>query len=361
MTAIGYGNSLRETMYRAGVILEAERATPLSAFVGSGDGNALVLEERPGNKRGDTVKIRFAKANDTAPITSTATILGQEESTTYYEDSVNIRYFGYTGSVDNIPASQNNVSFNLKDGERSRIALQWAYNREKSIINQLVGNTLLNSDADYGRSGGNIVTAQDTNHLYWAPDSSGANTTDALVAADDTAILTTRVIDDLVTRAVSSDYVEWPIAPAETPLGPLYVFVVHPTGYQQIRTNSAASDCYDLQRALLEAGLEPDDSPLFNGEGFIYNNTLVLRSDFCPQGITSAAAQANSRVGAFFGARAGHVVYGEGFTDGNHLGWAEHVQLRRWSCLSDTIWGVKRTIVNDVSWGAFRVAHYSAV
>lgn len=363
MSTTGYSSPLNLTRDRAGLILESELATPTTAFEGTSDTDALVYEDRAGATRGSTHQLTFAAVNRTeAPKGKGDPTVGAESQGTEYTDSVNLRYLKFDGFVENFILEQGLVNFSKKDQEIARLARQWAYTRERTVINQLVGNTLVNTGyTDYGWSGGNIVTAQDTNHIYYCPDSSGANTTDALVAADSTSVLDCGVIQDLVTRAQSTSYVEWPIVPADTPFGPLFILICHPTGYQQLRSSAAGEEVYDLYKAAIQGGVDLSMSPLQTAEGFIYHKTLVLKSDFCPQGITTGAAQANSRVAAFFGARAGHWVYGEGFTDGDHLGYSEHTIHRRLSMLTDTVWGFKRTIVNSASWASIRVVHYSAV
>lgn len=357
--SIGYTNSLVETTYREGVILENERATFVESFRGTSEGSCFKTEDRPGGGRGDKIKIRYgAIDHDAVPKTRSSQVLGQEASTPNYEDEVQIRYGLFDGAVENVIVDQEMVSFSLMDQERSRVALQWAYTKEKSVLNQVCGVTHKNSTADYQLSGGNIVTAQDSNSIIYAGSS---NTSDADVAADTAATVTADMLDDLVLRAESRAYRTWPIVPAETPYGQLYVVVVHGVGFKQLRGTVSSGQIYDLHRSAIEGGNNYDRNPLISGQGFIYNKCLVLRSDFLPRGDTSGAEQANTFRGAFMGAQAGCFVYGQGFTGGNHLGYAEHVQLRRWSFMVDCLYGFKRGIVNGESWGCMTFVHYSPV
>lgn len=369
MSTIGYGSALNEQSYRPGVILEAELSTVLSAFRGSDDTDcAFPVLERAGLGRGSNIKARFSTIDKTAlPLTSGVNPVGNEQNlSTEYEDSLDLRYFAYAEAIENIVVEQNLVSFDRKNQKLAGIALRWAYLWEQWQINQMVGNTVANTQAgvvDFSAGGGNSITAQDANHVYFAAQSNGtANANDAAVAAASSSVLDSRVIDDLVTRAQSpSKYNINPIAPCDTPFGPLYVLVCHPVGFQQIKVNGADSDFYDISRAAIQGGLDLSMSPLNNAEGFIYDKTLVLKSDFCPQGITAGAAQANTLTAAFFGARAGHWLFGEGYTDGEHLGYEEFPVLRRLTLFTDTCCGFKRTIVNGTSWASIRVVHYSPV
>src|SRR4030095_8464550 len=107
---------------------------------------------------------------DEIPKVKGAGIVGSESTEQEFIDSMDMRYFSMDGFIDNYVAEQNMVSYDLKGQRVSRLALQWAYNKEGNVINQLTGNTLVNTAADYGLSGGNIVTAQDANHTVYCPD-----------------------------------------------------------------------------------------------------------------------------------------------------------------------------------------------
>lgn len=361
---IGYGSSFKEQMWRSGVIIEAERATNLMAFTGTDEYDAFQVQDKPGGGRGDQVTRRFSRPNDEDPKISTSPVLGHESSTEYLEDSMFMRYFFLDGGVDNTVANQQLVSFDLRQNARSRVSRQWGELWEQWIINQLVGNTAtaVATAADHGRSGANAAVAPDANSWYFAPDSSGANANEAAVAAEATSVLTTDVIDELVTRSTSKAYRKWPMVPCNTPYGQLFVMVCHGRGYKQIRENSTATDFYDIEKAKIQGGNSVDENSLITGEGFIYNKTLVLRSDFCP------AVIANARRAAFFGANAGGWLFGEGYTDGEHLGYAEQTHLpRRWSFIVDTTSGFKVTIpqeedtANNERFGCMVVSHYSDV
>ncbi len=365
---IGYGSQFVETTFREGLIYEAERSTFTMAFSSRDDEyTAFMIQDRPGNGRGDTVKVRFARhREDDNPKSSTAQVLGQEAEGETLEDEVSLRYGLFDGVVPNLPANQDLVSFNLKAKERSRLARQWSETFEKWVIRQLAGYTPVNSVVDYLASGGNKVEPQDSRHHLYAPDAGGANPTEADVAADATSVMTTDLINHLVTRATSKVFTKWPTPPCTTPWGHRYVLLVHGTGYQQIRDNSSSNDFLDIAKAEIQGGQGSAYNTLITGEGFIYNNTLVLRSDFCPPGVNDAGTGPRNfvRRAVFFGACAGTWVFGEGFTDGDYLGWSEHIQHRRWSCIADTIAGFKRLIPKEdagrESFGSWVVSHYSA-
>lgn len=364
---IVYGGALDQQTWKAGLIAEAEVATVTNEFTGSEDNPraAFALCERTGAKRGSTLTRTFTVLDPNELPKASAIVIGQEADVTLYTQSIVIRYFHLERAIENIVTEQDLVTHDQKQLRVSDMAQQWAYWFEKCRINHLVGNTLANATAnvneDYNLSMGNAVVAMDTAHIYRCRQANGTIPgTDAAVAAATDAILDTRAIDDLVTRASSRSILGYPIAPCDTPFGPLYVLLADPEGYQQIRENGTASDFYDIHKAAIQGGLDLSESSLSTGEGFIYNNTLVLRSDFCPRGITSSAEQANTRVCAFFGANAGAEMYGDGYDSAdNKLGYDEFRVMRRLSLMSDTVTGFQRTIVNGVSWASIRVVHYT--
>ena len=359
---IGYQSALKEQAWRAGITLEAERATNLMALAGKDEYDAFYIHY--GGERGDQLTHRFSRLSRRAPKTLGDPVLGHEAGTEKLEDSLFLRYFLLDGAIENTVASQQLVSFDEKDLQRSLRAREWGELWEQWIINQLVGNTHadITGAADYGYSGGNALVAPDASHWYFAPDSLGTNANEAAVAADATSVMTSDVIDELVTRSTSKAYVEWPMTPCNTPFGQLFVMGVHGRGFKQIKENTAASDIYDIARAKIEGGGSVDSNELITGEGFIYNKTLVLRSDFCP------ATIANARRGFFIGAGALDMRFGEGYTDGEHLGYAEQTHLpRRWSFIVDTVAGMKVRIpqepdtADNQRFGCYVFSHYSDV
>jgi len=359
MPEIGPGSVLAQKLWRTGLVLQSKRSTNVMRFASKKSMSAFVVEDRPGTGRGASLELTFSRPNeDEVPKTAGDETLGQESSTTLYTDQVAIRYFKFDGAVVNTKYEQQHVSFPLKKKEVQRIGIQWAYLKEKVVIYQLAGVTHKNGEKDDALGGGNPIAAQDANHIIRVNDLA----TDEAVAADPTAILTTDIIDQLVMRAVSRRFVKWPMAPCDTPLGlELYVMLVGSEGFRQIKANSLDSDIYDLERAMIQGGVDPMKTMPLNGEGFIYNNTLVLRTDFDPKGVVSSdptLEQNNTSRAVFFGERAGHFVYGEGFTNGDNIGYSEHLIHRRLSMLADSIYGFKRTVVDGESWGAFAVTHY---
>ena len=398
-TTILPGNSLSQINWRAGVIVESERKCLSMAFQGKKPKNGIVEEDRSDagiGGRGDTIIVRFTQPNHAAvPKTALANTIGQADGTSYVDVSMTMRFMSLDGAVPNLPAEQNQVSFDLKRNEIGRVAREWSEIHEASVWRQLAGFTgtvqngpggpqlPVNQFTDYVMSAGNVVlppdgikpSGQGGKWYLVPPTGGGTNATETAVASSQSAVMSTRVIDELVKRWTSRDYVEWPMAPMATPWGEYFVLVVGPQGFQQIKLNSSQSDFYDLARAAITGGEGYDSSPIITGEGFRYNNTVVLKSDFLPPGVQNAGPsaplgtgvnQANVKRAVFLGARAGHACYGSGYTGGNHLGYVDFTAMRNWTFQVDSNWGVNRVVVNAnqptaESFGGGVISHYSDV
>lgn len=358
------GGTFDQRQYQTGIILQSLLATSLSTFNGEEKSNSAFWElNSSDSKRGSTFRRVFQKFDRDAPPKATGTIGNESSSTDYYQD-VASDYLFEDGGIANLPAEQGRVSFDLLAPEHTRMAQKWGYQRERSVINQLAGNTLVNDLStypNYGFSGCNIVTAQDADHTYWV-QGGNTNTTDANVAADTGATLDGTVLEDLKTRMTSTEYQSEPIPPCDTPFGELHVLVVSKVGLQQIQKNVTGNDIFTIHQAMIQGGMDLMDTPIGNAEGFIYRGFLVISSNFMPRGITSSAAQANTRVAVAFGANAGAWLFAEGWagTD-NHIGYTEYRAHRQLSMRADSVSGFLRTIVDGKSWASFRVVHYSAV
>lgn len=355
---IGFTDALTEQGWKAGICMEAELATFTSVFEGEDEENAFVRQDR-GTDRGDTLTIRFGEINESSEEyeeqhTETSQILGNEGSSTELEDSLQIRYYSYSAGITNLPVTQNMVSFNKKQKERSRLARQWGYRFEKNRLYQCAGAVQHNT-TNLELAGGNTITEQDAASIIRVGDRANDG---AMTTAD---VLTPDVIDELTMKATSKAFRRWPIVKCNTPWGKKYVLVVHTIGMRQLRTFGDPSSYYDLAKAQIQGGQDIKSNMLTNNGGFIYGDTVVVKSDFIPRGHVAGTEQASTRRAVFLGAEAAYCLFGEGYHGGptERLGYTEHQVHRTWSAQSDCLHGVKRSIVDGQSWGCMAVTHYS--
>jgi hypothetical protein len=368
-------HALAQTAYRTGLILETETRALMMALAGTDEESVIVTVDSPGVERGTVMKLRFQGRNRAPmPKGRGATIIGNEGNDDWYEYQFGMGYLTLADrALENAVSDQNEVDFSLKEAAHIGMALDAAGVLESSLVHQLAGYTPVNAAAytvngtSYALSGCNACTEPDTESHFFCPDASGANTTETLVAADSTSVLTNRFVDKVLRKKTSRATSTWPMAPAQTPWGRGFVLLCTAEGLEQVKANSTATDIYDLAKACIQGGMPPENSALWTGEGFKINNVFYLSSDWLPLGCSGATAGAtntgtaisNVQRALLLGARAAHLRWGEGYTGGNHLGYTEFIAHRRLSMQMDTVLGAATTIVNSKRWASAVISHYT--
>lgn len=375
--SVGYGHSERETMIGIGLEYAAELPTVQFLFQGPEKSDAAIwVLERSSNKRGESIIVRYAfpEEDDAAESESVKTIGEAPEADDPLRQSITSYWLKKSGVIRNLQLGQALVTYDLEDVEYSSKTRNISQLLEKWFARQICGVTafnkqdgsgvgLCNNYPNFGASWGNTVTAPNAENHIMCRGSSSTHTTEAQVAADSSAVMTDVVIRNLEKRASSSDYGNYPFAPCDTPYGPLFVCLVHPDGFEQLKSNNSGNNFYDLSARQLNGGQDWMDNYLVQGgEGFIMCNTLVLRWQKAPQGQASATTvQANTRRAAFFGRHAMNLLYGEGFGDSHHWQYIDFKQLHDLYYEMYTVQGGVRAIVDGKSWASFVVTHYSEV
>lgn len=381
MAAVGVGanHALAQQAYRSRLTLETELRS-LFLQLANGDidteGHIGVVHESPATNRGTNEKYRFQGWNR-APMPKGKAELGKGGKDDWFETSFDINYLALASR--DIPAEQidqNRVDFSIKDSAQIGMAKDAATILEYSHIHQLAGYTPVNASTytvdgiSYVLSGLNPVYAPDSAHHFMCPDASGDNTTEAQVAADPTAVMTSRVFDSIIMKVRSRNWVRWPLAPANTPWGDgLYVAIGDGEFLTQMKSNTSDSDIYDLSRAEIQGGADAMGITTLTNQGFRYKDTIFLESDYMPFGCsgetpgatTAGTAIANVKRAVLLGAGAFDVRYGEGYTGGNHLGYVEDQTLRQLTMVTDTVMGVSKRIVDSQAWGCCVISHYSSL
>lgn len=376
MANVSYNSALVERMIGIGMQYRAELPTMQYVFQGEENSDAAFwVLDRTSNKRGDQITVNFAipEESDYAKPATAKTVGEAGDAAEPLTQTLQMRYAKKDGRIINEQLGQMLVSYDIGDHQRSNTARDWSQLLEKWLARQLAGTTacpasgggtlVVNNVPDYLAGWGNATVAPNTENHIMCRGVSGAHTTEAQVAADSTAVMTTKQIRLMEKMASSADYGNYPFAPCDTPYGPLFVLLVHHDGYEQIKENSTGSDLYDLSSKMLQGGQDWLDNYLVQGgDGFIYSDTLVLRWSYAPLGQSSSTAyQPNCRRSMFFGRQALHILYGEGFGDGNHFQYLDFQQLEDVWYLLKTIQGGLVSIVDGKRWASIVCTHYSSV
>lgn len=384
-TSVTSSHSLVQTYQRPGLILQAELRALMLALSGDDPESVIVVEPSSGAKRGSTEKVRFQPWNTAPKPKGRGTqSFGNEGGDTWFEDSYGINYLRLADrALESEISDQNLVEFSLRDSAEMGLAHDSAHIMECSFIHQLAGYSPVNDTAnitaggysdgttDYVLSLCNAAVEPDAQHHFFCPNSAGvASANEAAVAADSSCVITNRFVDKTRRKLTSDRYgVLYPMTPAMTPWGRGFVCLVGGQGMEQIKENSSDSDIYDLARACIEGGMDPENSTLWTNEGFKIKDTFYLQTDFITTGTTGSSAGsttageflANTERALLLGARAMHLRFGEGFSRNKWLGYMETPWERRLSMFTDTVVGGKATIVNGQRWGSAVITYYADV
>lgn len=370
--SVPYGSAYTENMFGIGLTVNAEVATMAMAYHGGEDSNAAFLDlDKSGNKRGDSITHNYLVIDeDVEPKgENDATVGAAQSQPNPLTQTISCRYTKFDSEILNEVVSQNNVSWSVRNKALATVRRRISHWVEMFHVYHLCGTTAITLNgvstalaSGSKRFNGNDVTAPDQAH-WLRPDGvevDGSTVTETTIAGSSGNVLTSDTIRELELRACSTSYFTYPIAMCDTPAGELYCFWCSPDGYAQLIDNSSASDIYDLSRARIQGGGNINDHPSIKAGAFIIHNTLVVRHPKMPLGQSSATvARDNVERAVFFGANAMTGFYADSYTDGNHWGWAEFIQLRDYWAMGDTIQGFVRSIVNGLSWASCVVSHYS--
>lgn len=396
-TTFSYNSAQAQTYRRSGLILEAELRALSLLLCGDDPQSIIHVEESAGTKRGVREIVTFQPWNHQPQGFGWGEqVWGAEDVDQQLNDYLDIAYIGLgKRAIENEIFDQNVVEFSLTDSNDEGLAHDSALIWECSMFNQLAGYTPVNrltaggtygmqyqrGKTKYTHSFGNACVEPDVAHHFFCPGAGGVNASEAAVAADPTAVPNNRWIEDVLITLTGDKFSSgnsnlWPLVPAATPWGQGYVYLGSRQAIKAIKQQSSDSDIYDLARACIEGGMDPENSTLWTNEGFKKSDIFYLASDFITLGTTAvggagsdtaSAARANVERGLLLGARAGHIRWGEAFSRSNWLGYVPTKFGRRMSEFTDTVVGCNVTIPNSGTrttagsqrWGCAVLSNYT--
>lgn len=359
---IGSEGDYRERVWSKAVEHQVERQAVGMTFLGTGDNATIMLKNELSKTAGEDVLIKFSPTEEVDGITESMDVYQNAQKINLFSDRLYINYLAFPFGLDS-PMDQQRTKTELKRIIFHKAKANWIRRFEGMIWMHLAGYTpgnTLNLNAStavipLAHVGWNTVIAMDSEHLIRAKGLS----TDAAVAADTSAVANLGIITSFETRAMSESYMEYPIAPGQDGY---YDCTIHPMQWQQMRDNSTASEWNSIQHSRIQGGEKFMNSGLANGWMGTFSKTRIHVSDKIPPGVTSGAAQANTRRMVFTGRCAGAMAFGQGYADGSHVRWSEEVhQHKKWSLLTDSILGFKAIIFNDKYYGSMACTTYTPV
>jgi len=351
-TAFGVNHPLAVKLWAKKLFHEVTGEGFLKAVLGEGSDALVQIRTETKKSAGDkiTYGLRMLLSGD--GVSGDATLEGQEEALTLYNDSLFIDQLRHAVRSSG-KMSEQRVPFDVRDENKMGLADWWKERLEVSLANQLTGNT---GQANTVYTGNNATTAPSTVSGTTRLIVGGSETAEASLSATTTHAIKLADLD----KAVAIAKVQSPrIRPINVDGKRMYVAFLHPYQIYQLRRDaSTAGNFYDVQKAMLQGG-KISNNPIVTGADFIYNNVIVREWSYLPTTV-GASNNALYRRGVFCGAQAAAFAVGQGgsetkmdwkeerFDYGNQLGVA-----------AGMIFGIKKTVFNSNDFSTIVLSGYA--
>lgn len=348
-TEFGVNHALAVKRWSTSLAHEAEKRQYFAKFIGSVITKLTDLEKKVGDKITHGLRMKLRGAG----VTGDATLEGNEEALTYYDDAVLIDQLRHAVRSKG-KASEMRVPYSTRKEGRDALATWWAERFDELIFVYLSGargvDSTLTLPLTFTGFAGNALNAPDSAHLQFANGLAKATITTA-------DILTLGEIDRLVEKAETVDPM---IQPIMIDGEKHYVLLVHPYQATDLRTNTSAGQWQDIQKA---AGARGASNPIFKGSLGMYNNVImhshrnVVRFSDYGSGTNLPAARA-----LFLGEQAGAIAFGNGGGDTvSRYSWVEELfdYKNKLGVSAGSIFGIKKSVFNSADFGVIACDTYA--
>jgi N4-gp56 family major capsid protein len=312
MALTSYGVNAPETqkLWSKTLAREALKATQIQYFIGE-SASSLVQEKTDFKKSaGDrlTMTLRMQLAGD--GVLGDGTLEGNEERLTTYTDNLLIDQLRHAVRSAGKMTEQR-IPWSIREEAKDGLVDWWAGRMDTAFFNQLCGYT---PATDLRFTGNNAVLAP-TNVVR---PNARAND-ESLTTGDE---FTLQLIDTAVARAKLATPV---LRPLKIGGKDKYVMFLHTNQVTQLRTNTAAGQWLDIQKAAT-TGDGSRDNPIFTGALGEYNGVILHESTRITNGVNSStgAADTDVRRAVLCGAQAAVIGFGGGMSYG---GWDWNEEL----------------------------------
>lgn len=329
------------------LFVDALKETKADKFMGSSSASLIHVKDDLAKSAGDRITVGLRMQLTGAGILGDGTLEGNEEALTTFADNVFIDQLRHaTRSAGKM--SEQRVTFSIRNENKMGLQDWYADRIDTAFFNQICGYTLA---TDVKFTGNQAVIAPDVSRRIWAGTSI---TDDTTLAVGD--VFTLRLIDIAVERAAT-------LSPTIRPLSiggeKKWVIFLHPYQVFDLRTNTNQGQWLDIQKAALMGGAA-SKSPIYTGALGEYNGTVIHMDKRVTTGITNAGVdRPQTRRAVFCGAQAALFAYGG--DGGQEMQWVEELfdYKNRLGVSAGMIWGLKKTMFNNVDFGAMTVSTYA--
>jgi N4-gp56 family major capsid protein len=348
-------NALTVQQWSEGLEAEVLKRISFSGFMGSGSDALCQTKSGTAKKPGDTETIGLRMQLTNAPKSSADAVEDQEQTLTFYTDTVTIDEVADAVRFKNIMDRQR-VNFDMRDEAKAALADQLANAWDYSFFNQLGGNT---AETEATLTGHNTVNAPSANRQYTANTAAIGDDESNLTGGDE---LTLDEIDRLIRLAKTTSPV---IRPARIPgfNQPLYVLFIHPDQAYDLQLSIATAvgpDWPQMMQYAMQGG-KVDSNPLITGALGIYKGVLLIESYRVPA--TAATAGGNTgRRAIFCGAQSAVSAQARFGGTATNYRWVEKYfdYDREYGIMAGFVGGIKKLQFNSEDFGTIVLSTYTS-
>ena len=357
VTHFGTNDAQAVKLWSSLTMREALKPTMAKKLMGMG-ARAIIQELTDlKSNAGDQIKYDLLMQMTGNGVTGDNRMRDNEEPLVYYQDSVKIDQLRNAHAFRRM--SQQRTLHDMRMDAKSNLADWFAGKFDSYLFKYLCGDTTFSF-------AGNTPTAPDQDHTIISGDAASnatLTTAEASIGNNDQVSLA-----DFDYAKESAKTLTPPIRPAQIEGGEYYVVILHPYSVTDIRldvANSAYTDWPTIQMYANKRGLK---NPIFTGALGVYNNMILMESQYIPS--FAGAAAATVRRNLFLGAQAGVFARGSAY-DGiekermgsdNLMSWYEQTDdFGNEKAISvGSIFGIKDTVFNSKRYGIITISSYSA-
>lgn len=284
--------------------VEAFRQTYVGRFIGKGTSSIIMEKTDLKKSAGDKITCGLKVQLQGDGVGGDATLEGNEEALSFYDDSLNINQLRHAARTKGKMSNQR-VPYNMRNEMKESLGEWCARRMDEAFFNQICGNT---AQTNLLRTGNNAPIAPSSNRIFRA----GNQANDESLTSSDTFDLS---YVDIARQKAETASTENNTGPVVRPIrymgGDYYVMFLHDYQVHDLRTNTAAGQWQDIQKAAMQGG-DVERNPIFSGALGVYNGVVLHKASRITQGVNSSSnvAVANTRRAVLCGAQAAIMAFG---------------------------------------------------
>jgi N4-gp56 family major capsid protein len=288
---------------------EALKRTVALPFIGKDRNSIVQIKTETSKAAGDRIRFGIRQQLSGAGILGDGTLEGNEEALETFSQDVLIDQLRHAVRSAG-KMSEQRVPWSMRAEARDALADWWADRFDAWFFNQLAGNT---AETDVRYTGNQAVVAPDADHIAFP---TGSSIAESSISNTTVQRMSLTQIDRAVEKAKLAKNTMRQVR--DGPYDILVMFL-HPFQVTDLRTNTAAGQWQDIQKAAMSGG-NVTKNPIFTGALGMYNGVVLHESTRVP----AAPGNPNVRRAVLLGAQAGVIAFGRGYGKGVYS-WEEEM------------------------------------